>query len=232
MCNLIIAPPKRLRQGEKSLADLHLFTVRLLETIMRIAHVFKKGKPAKGSRTATRCLAFAAIRGRWKEADMQLLVRPPDSNRTESYGFDFIGFRTQRLTPRDRVRGGHRRPRAGHRTARRPDAPWNRRAAHGPISAGAPTYSAGMPYALYLPIHTQFTVTTETECDMAFCYCRAGKALSRPTGDARRRGRGDPRRRQRHPPDQWHLQAGFSGGQTDRGGGLHAQRQLVELPAA
>ncbi|HXU35222.1 MAG TPA: 5-deoxy-glucuronate isomerase [Blastocatellia bacterium] len=31
----------------------------------------------------------------------------------------------------------------------------------------------GMPYALYLPIETSFTVRAESDCDLAFCYCRA-----------------------------------------------------------
>jgi 5-deoxy-glucuronate isomerase len=32
---------------------------------------------------------------------------------------------------------------------------------------------SGMPTALYLPIQTEFTVTAETDCELAFCYCRA-----------------------------------------------------------
>jgi 5-deoxy-glucuronate isomerase len=31
----------------------------------------------------------------------------------------------------------------------------------------------GLPYTLYLPIRTRFTVVAETECEMAFCACRA-----------------------------------------------------------
>ena len=32
---------------------------------------------------------------------------------------------------------------------------------------------AGMPYAVYLPVDTSYTVTAETDCDLAFCFCRA-----------------------------------------------------------
>ncbi len=32
---------------------------------------------------------------------------------------------------------------------------------------------AGMPYALYLGISTRYTLTADTDCDIAFCYCRA-----------------------------------------------------------
>src|SRR5579859_4234794 len=31
----------------------------------------------------------------------------------------------------------------------------------------------GMPYTLYLPINTTFTVTADTACDLAFCYSKA-----------------------------------------------------------
>ena len=32
---------------------------------------------------------------------------------------------------------------------------------------------SGMPYAVYLPVNTSYTVTAETNCDLAFCFCRA-----------------------------------------------------------
>jgi 5-deoxy-glucuronate isomerase len=34
----------------------------------------------------------------------------------------------------------------------------------------------GLPSALYLPIQTQFTVMAETDCEIAFCFCRADEA--------------------------------------------------------
>jgi 5-deoxy-glucuronate isomerase len=44
---------------------------------------------------------------------------------------------------------------------------------------------SGMPWAVYLPIQTAFTVTALTDCDLAFCYCRAeirhSAALIKPT---------------------------------------------------
>ena len=33
----------------------------------------------------------------------------------------------------------------------------------------------GYPYTLYLPIGTSFTVTADTDCDLAFCYSKAEK---------------------------------------------------------
>ncbi|MEK6320861.1 MAG: 5-deoxy-glucuronate isomerase [Acidobacteriota bacterium] len=32
---------------------------------------------------------------------------------------------------------------------------------------------SGLPHALYLPIETAFTVQAESDCDLAFCFCRA-----------------------------------------------------------
>lgn len=34
----------------------------------------------------------------------------------------------------------------------------------------------GMPHALYLPVNTSFTVTAQTACEAAFCYCKAEQA--------------------------------------------------------
>jgi 5-deoxy-glucuronate isomerase len=35
----------------------------------------------------------------------------------------------------------------------------------------------GLPYALYLPLGTSFTITAVTDCDLALCYCRAELAF-------------------------------------------------------
>ena len=32
---------------------------------------------------------------------------------------------------------------------------------------------AGLPHTLYLPPGTEFTLTAQSDCDLAFCYCRA-----------------------------------------------------------
>ena len=36
---------------------------------------------------------------------------------------------------------------------------------------------AGMPYTLYLPVSTRYTLTAETDCEIACCYCRAEEAF-------------------------------------------------------
>jgi 5-deoxy-glucuronate isomerase len=103
---------------------------------------------------------------------MQLLVRPPDSPRAESYGFEFLRFRTQRLTTRDRVEDDTAGCELGIVLLGGKCSVESSRGSWHEIGR-RPNVFAGMPYALYLPIGTHFTVSTETECDLAFCYCRA-----------------------------------------------------------
>jgi len=106
---------------------------------------------------------------------MQLLVHPPDSRSPESYGFELLRFRTQKLSPQAYLEedtddcelgivllGGTCTVESGAGTWRN----FGRR----------PNVFAGMPYALYLPLHTSFRLTTEAGCDLAFCYCRAENA--------------------------------------------------------
>ena len=38
---------------------------------------------------------------------------------------------------------------------------------------GRPDVFSGMPYALYLPLASDFKITAETECDLALCYSKA-----------------------------------------------------------
>jgi 5-deoxy-glucuronate isomerase len=105
---------------------------------------------------------------------MELLVHPPDSGPGESYGFEFIRFRTQKLTPKDRVQEDTGDSElglvllGGKCTVESSRGTWTN-------IGRRPNVFAGMPYALYLPIHTQFTVSIESECHIAFCYCRAEK---------------------------------------------------------
>jgi 5-deoxy-glucuronate isomerase len=102
---------------------------------------------------------------------MQLRVRPA-SGSTESFGFEYISFRTQQLGPRDRLDDdtGNRELGlvllGGKCTVESSRGTWR-------DIGRRPNVFAGMPYALYLPTGTHFTVTTESHCDLAFCYCRA-----------------------------------------------------------
>lgn len=103
---------------------------------------------------------------------MQLLVRPPDSSPAESFGFQFLRFRTAKLTPEVHIQEDTGEYElgivllGGKCTVESSRGTWT-------DIGRRPNVFAGMPYALYLPIHTQFTISTGTECDIAFCYCRA-----------------------------------------------------------
>jgi 5-deoxy-glucuronate isomerase len=103
---------------------------------------------------------------------MQLLVQPQDARQTESYGFQFLRFRTRKLTRSDSVQEDTGVCElglvllGGKCTVESSRGTWTN-------IGRRPNVFAGMQYGLYLPIHTQFTVSTESECDLAFCYCRA-----------------------------------------------------------
>jgi 5-deoxy-glucuronate isomerase len=103
---------------------------------------------------------------------MELLVRAPASDRAESYGFKFVSFRIQRLTANDSVEDDTADRElglvllGGQCSVKSSRGTWTK-------IGRRPNVFAGMPYALYLPISTNYTITTETGCDIAFCYCRA-----------------------------------------------------------
>src|SRR5664280_980528 len=107
---------------------------------------------------------------------MQLLVRPPDFSPANSYGFQFLRFRTQRLTRQDRMQDDTGACElglvllGGKCTVESSRGTWTN------IGRRANVF-AGMPYAVYLPIHTQFTISTESDCDIASCYCRAEQSF-------------------------------------------------------
>jgi 5-deoxy-glucuronate isomerase len=45
-----------------------------------------------------------------------------------------------------------------------------------PSFGGRKTVFDGKPFTLYLPVSTTFRLTAETDCDLAFCYCKAEEA--------------------------------------------------------
>ncbi len=103
---------------------------------------------------------------------MQLLVRPPDSTHAESYGFEFLGFCSQRLAPGQTVADDTGSRELGIVMLGGKCSVESSRGSWASIGR-RPNVFAGMPYALYLPIGTSFTLTAQTDCDIAFCYCRA-----------------------------------------------------------
>jgi len=90
----------------------------------------------------------------------------------ESAGFDYLSFRARRL-----VKGESFSDETGDNemglvvlggrcSVESSAGSWSN------IGGRAHVFS-GMPYALYLPIETPFTVRAESDCDLAFCFCRA-----------------------------------------------------------
>lgn len=103
---------------------------------------------------------------------MNLLVRDANGSRAQSNGFEFLSFHAQKIAS-----GGQVEAETGQRelglvllggtcSVESDRGRW--------INIGhRPNVFSGMPYALYLPISTRFTLTTEKGCDVAFCYCSA-----------------------------------------------------------
>lgn len=102
-----------------------------------------------------------------------LLVRPEVfRNRIEDFGFEFLQFEVRKLVTGQRHSGKtDARELAivllgGMCSVESSRGEWKR------IGRRTSVFE-GMPYALYLPIETAFTVIAETDCDLAFCYSHA-----------------------------------------------------------
>jgi 5-deoxy-glucuronate isomerase len=103
----------------------------------------------------------------------RLLVRPEVfENRIESFGFEYLSFAVRKLAAGESysaetggtelaivVLGG-----VCSVTSNRGE--WK-------SFGGRATVFDGLPYTLYLPIQSEFTVTADTACDLAFCYAKA-----------------------------------------------------------
>ena len=104
-----------------------------------------------------------------------LLLRPGSVGlhfRPESVGFEYLGFESHTLRPGDSVEAetGHREcgivVLGGRCSVRSTVGSWC-------DFGGRRNAFDGVAHTLYLPVGVRFTVTAETDCDLAFCYCRA-----------------------------------------------------------
>lgn len=105
---------------------------------------------------------------------MNKLLIPPErfTNRIDDFGFEFLAFENRKLPAGEKFRA-----QTGNREL-------------GMVLMGGvcsvsssegmfPSFGkrsnvfAGLSYTLYLPISTEFEITAESDCDIAFCYCRA-----------------------------------------------------------
>ncbi len=107
----------------------------------------------------------------------RLLYKPEAfAERRQTFGFEYLSFETRRLAQGRSctgstadselaliVLGGCCSVRSGH--------------GHWPGIGRRRNVFEGKPYTLYLPVHCDFTVTADADCDLAFCYCRAEKSF-------------------------------------------------------
>ena len=90
----------------------------------------------------------------------------------ESYGFENLAFDTLQLGPGERVKGSTAERELGLVMLGGQCSVTSSRGNWTGIGR-RPNVFSGMPYALYLPISTEYSITADTACDLAFCYCRA-----------------------------------------------------------
>lgn len=103
----------------------------------------------------------------------QLLVRAEAfQDRRESFGFEFLSFENRKLERGQSFSGETAGTElaivvlGGTCSVKSSRGEWRE------IGERATVFD-GLPYAVYLPIDTSFTVAAENRCDLAFCYCRA-----------------------------------------------------------
>lgn len=102
------------------------------------------------------------------------LLVPPDrfTAKTSDFGFEFLSFQTRKMSVGEKygattgvnelaivVLGG--------------TCSVVSSAGNFPMVGNRPNVFAGIAHTLYLPISTEFKLAAHTECDLAFCYCRA-----------------------------------------------------------
>jgi 5-deoxy-glucuronate isomerase len=104
---------------------------------------------------------------------MNLLIRPAQfTNRVNDFGFEYLAFETRKVAAGESFRA--------NTGVRELGIVFLGGMASVKSSAGCfeglggrANVFAGLPHILYLPIHTEFELTAQTDCDLALCYCRA-----------------------------------------------------------
>ncbi len=102
-----------------------------------------------------------------------LLIRPGTfADRIESFGYEYLSFEVRKLKPGQTYESDTRGNElaivllGGLCSVQTPGESWQG-------IGGRSSVFTGMPYAVYVPVSTKFTVTADTDCELAFCYCRA-----------------------------------------------------------
>ncbi len=107
--------------------------------------------------------------------DENLLVHPGAfRNGIENFNFEYLSFQARKMAPGEKYSaesGGTELAvvvLGGICSVSSSRGEWKR-------FGGRKTVFDGFPYTLYLPVNTSFTLTADTDCDLAFCYSRAEK---------------------------------------------------------
>lgn len=105
---------------------------------------------------------------------MNKLQIPPERfiNRVDDFGFEFLAFENRKLAPGKRFQAKTGKRELGMVLL---GGVCSVSSSEGTFSSFGKRSSVftGLPYTLYLPVSTEFEITAETNCDIAFCYCRA-----------------------------------------------------------
>jgi 5-deoxy-glucuronate isomerase len=102
-----------------------------------------------------------------------LLVRPEVfHNRIEDFDYEYLSFQVRKMASGEKY-GAEIADRelaivvlGGVCSVQSSRGEWHR------IGKRATVFD-GLPYTLYLPVNTSFTITADTDCDLALCYSRA-----------------------------------------------------------
>src|SRR2546428_13296618 len=115
------------------------------------------------------------------KASSELLIRPTATDGSSAHamlvtrersGFDYLTFRAQRLTIDETFSDETGNSElgmvvlGGRCSVESSAGSWSN-------FGGRAHVFDGLPYVLYLSIQTSFTVIAETDCEIAFCLCRA-----------------------------------------------------------
>ena len=103
----------------------------------------------------------------------ELLIRPEVfRDRIENFGFEFLSFQARKIAQDGTYEGetgGNELSivvLGGVCSIKTLRGQW-------PRIGGRTSVFDGLPFTLYLPVATAFSISADTDCDLAFCYCRA-----------------------------------------------------------
>ena len=114
-----------------------------------------------------------------------LLIRPAvlsgPSGKTinitpEAIGFEYLAFQVRRMVSGD-VFQGHTVANELGLVILGGNCSIESTAGSWPSLGSRANVFSGMPTAVYLPIRTEFTITADSDCEIAFCFCKAEEKL-------------------------------------------------------